>query len=159
MDERIAGSASPSEVARATSSDADVPGDAADQAERLSMIMEAEATRNALNGGGGEGSVDDLPYPLEDLEDVLAMEDAEDASDDPMHAGGLTPARWVPAEEAAIHIVDLEDPDDDAYLDEETDAERADPYRDQFDGDAEDLTPEDETLLGIDPYDEAAHRR
>jgi hypothetical protein len=100
-----------------------------------------------------------LPYPLEDLEDVLAMEDAEDASDDPMHAGGLTPAPWVTAEQAAMHVVDLEDPEDSAYLDQETDAERADPFRDQFDGPARDLTPEDETLLGIDPYDEAANRR
>ena len=159
MNERIAGSASPAEVAQATAFGTDVPGDAADQAERLTMIMEAEATHNALNGGGGEGSDDSLPYPLEDLEDVLAMEDAEDASDDPMHAGGLTPAPWVTAEQAAMHVVDLEDPEDSAYLDQETDAERADPFRDQFDGPARDLTPEDETLLGIDPYDEAANRR
>lgn len=158
MNERIAGSASPSEVAQATSSGTDAPGDAADQAERLTMIMEAEATHNALNGGGGEGSVDDLPYPLEDLEDVLAMEDAEDGSDDPMHAGGLTPAPWVTAEQAAMHVVDLDDPEDSGYLDDETDVQRADPFRDQFDGPAGDLTPEDETLLGIDPYDEATTR-
>jgi hypothetical protein len=158
MNEKVAGSASPSEVARATAFDADVPGDAADQAERLSMIMEAEATHNALNGGGGEGSDDGLGYPLEDIEDVLAMEDAEDSSDDPMHAGGLTPAPWIPAEQAAMHVVDLDDPEDDSYLDDETDAERADPNRDQFDGPVVDLTPEDETLLGIDPYDEPVSR-
>lgn len=152
MNDKVAGSASPAEVARATVNGDGAPGDAADQAERLSMIMEAEATHNALNGGGGEGSVDDLPYPLEDLEDVLAMEDAEDGSDDPMHAGGLTPAPWVPAEQAAMHVVDLDDPEDNAYLDAETDEGRADPFRDQFDGPAGDLTPEDETLLGIDPY-------
>ena len=63
MSERIAGSASPAEVARATAHGTDAPGDAADQAERLTMIMEAEATHNALNGGGGEGSLDDLPIP------------------------------------------------------------------------------------------------
>ena len=158
MNEKVAGSASPSEVARATAFDADVPGDAADQAERLSMIMEAEATHNALNGGGGEGSDDGLGYPLEDIEDVLAMEDAEDSSDDPMHAGGLTPAPWIPAEQAAMHVVDLDDPEDDSYLDDETDAERADPNRDQFDGPVVDLTPEDETLLGIDPYDKPVSR-
>lgn len=158
MSEQVAGSASPSQVARATSSGADVPGDAADQAERLTMIMEAEARHNALNGGGGEGSDDGLAYPLEDLEDVLAMEDADDGSDDPMHAGGLTPAPWVPAERAAMHVVDLEDPEDSGYVDDESDSERADPYRDQFDGPPRDLTPEDETLIGIDPYDEAAHR-
>ena len=158
MSEKVAGSASPAEVARATAHGTDAPGDAADQAERLTMIMEAEATHNALNGGGGEGSLDDLPYPLEDLEDVLAMEDAEDSSDDPMHAGGLTPAPWIPAEQAAMHVVDLDDPEDNAYLDEETDGQRADPFRDQFDGKPDDLTPEDETLLGIDPYDEPVAR-
>ncbi len=159
MIDKIAGAASPSEVARATENGTDAAGDAADQAERLTMIMEAEATHNALNGGGGEGSVDDLPYPLEDIEDVLAMEDAEDSSDDPMHAGGLTPAPWIPAEQAAMHVVDPEDPEDDAHVGDENDVERADPFRDQFDGPSRDLTPEDETILGIDPYDEPAAQR
>ena len=155
MSDKGAGAASPSEVAAETQDVIDPAGDAADQAERLTMVMEAEATHNALNGGsGGEGSLDDLPYPLEDVEEILAMEDAEDASDDPMHAGGLTPKIWIPAEEAAIHIVDEADPDDDSYYGDETDAERADPFRDQFDGRPRDLTPEDETLRGIDPYDD-----
>ncbi len=157
MNEKVAGCAAPAEVARADGFDQ--TGDAADQADRLSMVMEAEATHNALNGGRGEGAIDDLPYPLEDLEDVLAMEDAEDGSDDPQHAGGLTPAPWMTAEQAAIHIVDLEDPEDSDYLDDETDDERADPFHDQYEGRATDLTPEDETLIGVDPYDESARRR
>ena len=156
MSEKVAGSASPQEVARATMNGMDGANDTADQAERLTMIMEAKATHNALNGGGGEGSVDDLPYPLEDIEDVLAMEDAEDASDDPMHAGGLTPAPWISAEQAAMHVIDPADLDDTEYVGDENDAERADPFRDQFDGTPRDLTPEDETILGIDPYDEPA---
>jgi hypothetical protein len=159
MSDKVAGASSPGEVARATVHGIDAAGDMADQAERLTMIMEAEATHNALNGGGGEGTLEDRPYPLEDIEDVLAMEDAEDASDDPMHAGGLTPATWMSAEQAAMHVVDPDDPTDDAYADDESDAERADPFRDQFDGPARDLTPEDETLLGIDPYDEPAAQR
>ena len=146
----VARSDAPSDFNNANAWDA--TGDAADQAERLSMVMEAEAVHSALNGGGGEGSLD-IPYPLEDTEDVLAMEDADDSSDDPMHAGGLTPARWVSAEESAIHIVDPDDPNDNAYFADETDSERADPDYDQFDGPAGELTPEDETLLGIDPYD------
>lgn len=150
MREPVVRSADPGNVAR--SDGFDTVGDAADQADRLTMIMEAEARHNALNGGGGDGS-SDLPYPLEDVEDVLAMEDAEDASDDPMHAGGLNPAPWVTAEQAAIHIVDPDDPDDAAYLDDETDEERADPFHDQYEGPAGHLTPEDETLLGVDPYD------
>ena len=153
MSKDVAGAASPEDVARTTADFDDVAGDAADQAERLTMIMEAEAARNGVDGSGGEGSLDGLPYPLEDIEDVLAMEDAEDSSDDPMHAGGLTPAPWVPAEQAAMYVVDPQDPDARAWLDDETSAERADPFRDQFDGPAGVLTPEDETLLGIDPYE------
>jgi hypothetical protein len=156
MSDQVAGSSSPGDVARATTRDVGAAGDAVDQAERLTMIMEAEATHNALNGGGGEGQLDGLLYPLEDIEDVLAMEDAEDASDDPMHSGGLTPAPWVSAEHAAMHVFDPEEPGEGGYLDDESDVERADPSRDQFDGPARDLTPEDETLLGIDPYDEPA---
>lgn len=153
MSESVAKAGSPAQVASATSSIGDPAGDAADQAERLTMIMEAEATHNALHGGSGEGGLDGLLYPLEDLEATLAMEDAEDASDDPMHAGGLTPKPWLPAEQSAMHVVDLLDPEQDAYLGDETDTERADPYFDQFGEQPRDLTPEDETLLGIDPYD------
>ena len=154
MRERIAGAASPAEVARETFDGTAATGDAADQAERLTMIMAAEAARNGLEGTSGEGSLGDLQYPLEDVESVLAMEDADDASDDPMHSGGLTPRTWVEAEVAAMHVVDLEDPEAGVYLGDETDAERADPRHDQFEGRPEDLTPEDETLLGIDPYDD-----
>jgi hypothetical protein len=144
---------SPDEVARATAYDGGPAGDAADQAEHLSMVMEAEAIHNALDGGAGEGSLNGLEYPLEDTESWLAMEDAEDASDDPMHAGGLTPRPWIPAEESAMHTVDDLDPSADAYLDDETDAERADPSFDQYDEPEQHLTPEDETLLGVDPYE------
>lgn len=153
MSKDVAGAASPDDVARSTADFDDVAGDAADQAERLTMIMEAEAARNGVHGGSGEGSLDGLLYPLEDIEGVLAMEDAEDSSDDPMHAGGLTPAPWVPAEQAAMYVVDPQDPDARSWLDDETPTERADPYRDQFDGPEGSLTPEDETLLGIDPYE------
>lgn len=145
---------SPEEVAAATANGGDSAGDAADQAERLSMVMEAEAVRNALNGASGEGSLDGLDYPLDDTESTLAMEDADDSSDDPMHAGGLTPRPWIPAEEAAMHTVDDFDPAADSYLSDETDSERADPNFDQYDEPEEHLTPEDETLLGIDPYDD-----
>ncbi|MGA1147097.1 MAG: hypothetical protein ACO3YU_08875 [Candidatus Nanopelagicales bacterium] len=144
---------SPDEVARATAYDGGPAGDAADQAEHLSMVMEAEAIHNALDGGAGEGSLDGLEYPLEDTEFWLAIEDAEDASDDPMHAGGLTPRPWIPAEESAMHTVDDLDPSADAYLDDETDAERAHPSFDQYDEPEQHLTPEDETLLGVDPYE------
>jgi hypothetical protein len=153
MNDSVPSSASPDEISKV--SGFDNSGDAADQAERLTMIMEAEATREALRGGhGGEGSLDGFIYPLEDTEGLLAVEDADDASDDPMHAGGLRPATWMPAEQAAIHIVDLDDPSADIYADDETDSERADTDRDQFDGPALHLTPEDETLLGVDPYDD-----
>lgn len=144
----------PAEVARATQDITDVAGDAADQAERLSMVMESEAIAAALRGESGEGSLDGYDYPLEDTESVLAMEGAEDASDDPMHAGGLDPAPWVPAEQAAMHVIDPGDPDDPEagrYADEIL--EDDDPGIDPFDRPGASLTPEDETLLGIDPYE------
>ncbi len=154
MTDTVAGSSSPQEVARATRTGMDNAGDCVDQADRLTMIMEAEATHNALNGGGGEGSNDDLPYPLEDIEDVLAQEGADDASDDPMHSGGLSPAPWISAEQAAMHVIDPADLDDAEYVGDESDAGRADPYRDQFEATPRDLTPEDETILGVDPYED-----
>jgi hypothetical protein len=55
------------------------------------------------------------------------MEEAEDGSNDPRHSGEAT--RWQTAEESAIHVIG-------------TKVERLV------------LTPEDETLLGIDPYDD-----
>lgn len=119
----------------------DRSGDAADQAEYLREVIDLQA---AAGAGGGHESVDGRGYPLEDVEEVLSAEGADDASDDPMHAGGLNPRRWLTAEEAAMHVIDSnsqEDDDDD------------DDYDDGFIV----LTPEDETLLGVDPYDLAAH--
>lgn len=142
----------PENVARSTSDMSDNNADIADQADRLTMIMEAEAARNGARGVhgefAGEGSLDGFSYPLEDVEETLAEEDAEDSSDDPMHAGGLNPAPWIPAENAAMHVVGM-----DEYAGDETDAQRTDPNFDQFDEAEAGLTPEDETLLGIDPYD------
>ena len=130
----------PEEVAEATRDLQDPASDAADQAERLTMIMEAEA---ALGGVAGNP----VPaYPLDDLDGLLLDEDADDdASDDPMHHGGadhegqegLGHRRSTSAEEAAMHIVDG-DGIDRSYLSEEGGAA---------------LTPEDATLLGIDPYE------
>ncbi|MFY9331888.1 MAG: hypothetical protein WAO41_09460 [Candidatus Nanopelagicales bacterium] len=143
---------SPEAVARATQDVSDVAGDAADQAERLSMVMEAEAIRSGLRGTtDGEGSLDGLLYPLEDTEDVLAAEEAEDSSDDPMHAGGLTPAPLIPAEQAAMHIIGDDNELGDDYVGDL--AADADPFVDPFDREGSELTAEDETLLGIDPYE------
>ncbi len=55
------------------------------------------------------------------------MEEAQDGSNDPRHAGEA--ARWQTAEESAMHLIGAP-----AITIE--------------------LTPEDETLLGIDPYDD-----
>ncbi len=142
----------PAEVLRATQSVDIETGDTADAADRLTMIMEAEAVRNGITGDngeyGGEGSLDGLLYPLEDTEHLLAGEDAEDASDDPMHAGESTPSNVVSEEVAAMHFIDT-----DEYVDDESDSEKANPQFDQFDEPIRELTPEDETLLGIDPHD------
>lgn len=144
----------PAAVARATQDVSDVPGDAADQAERLTMVMQSEAIHAALNGGGGEGSLDGYDRPLEDTESLLAMEDADDASDDPLHAGGLDPAPWVPAEQAAMHVVQTDSGGDiigERYVEEIL--EDDDPFIDPFDRPGAALTAEDETLIGIDPYE------
>ena len=148
----IANESNPAGVLRATQSVDSEPGDTADSADRLTMIMEAEAVRNGIKGDngeyGGEGSLDGLIYPLEDTEFLLGSEDAEDSSDDPMHAGGLTPSPVVSEEVAAMHFIDT-----DEYVDDESDSEKANPQFDQFDEPIRELTPEDETLLGIDPHD------
>lgn len=124
----------PEEVALQTSVRGDAPGDAADQAERLTMIMEAEA---ASNGGAG---TPDLAYPLEDLDELIANEDAdEDSSNDPLHHGGGDGRAWRPAEEDAMHVLD-------------DDGTERPMFRDD-DGDRP-LTEEDVTLLGVDPYEE-----
>jgi hypothetical protein len=142
----------PDRVMRATNGVASEPGDIADAADRLTMIMEAEAIRNSLIGDtgeyGGEGSLDGLNYPLEDTEYLLASEDGVDSSDDPMHAGGMTARPIVNVEVAAMHFIDT-----DEYVDDETDQDKENPQFDQFEEVAKSTTPEDETLLGIDPYD------
>lgn len=117
--------ANPGKIARDTVNTSDPGGDMAEQAERLTMIMEAEAVRNAVRGEqgqyAGEGSLDGYLYPLEDTEELLAMEDADDSSDDPMHAGGLTPSPWISAENSAMHEIgdiDTNTVTDDVLLDE-----------------------------------------
>ena len=144
---------SPKNIVHQTSDMSDNNADVADQADRLTMIMEAEGARNGALGVegefGGEGSLDGYSYPLENMQEVLAMEDAEDSSDDPMHAGGLNPSPWMPAETTAMHVMG-----ENQYADDESDAQRADPNFDQYEGTISGLTPEDQTLMGIDPYED-----
>lgn len=99
------------------------------------MIMESEAATN-----GGTGSPD-LAYPLEDLDELIANEDAdEDSSDDPLHHGGGGEGhRTVPAEEAAMHVLD--DDGVERLMSSDIDGDRP-------------LTDEDATLMGIDPYEQ-----
>jgi hypothetical protein len=141
-------STSPGEIARSTTPFNDSPGDFAEQADRLTMIMEAEAARNAIQGVtgefAGEGSLDGFSYPLENIEDTLAMEDAQDSSDDPLHPGDELPAPWIPAEQAAIHVIG------DIDMNNSTNTFN-DPFSEESPITHVDypLTPEDETLMGI----------
>lgn len=132
----------PANVLRITQSVANEPGDVADAADRLTMIMEAEAIRNSLNGDageyGGEGSLEGLLYPLEDGEYDVTGDDGVE----------LDSPHVISVEVAAMHYLDT-----DKYVDDESDQEKANPEIDQFDGPVKELTPEDETLLGVDPYD------
>ena len=114
-------------------------GDISDQAEQLAEVMQGEAVL-----GYGEGDVEGLAYPLEDLDELITAEEADDSSDDPFHAGGDDPGSprepLVPAEQAAMHVVETEAPEAGEDGDPEDEPHRM-------------LTPEDETLLGIDPYE------
>ena len=107
----------------------DRSGDAADQATHLREVIDLQAA----NSPGGWESNDCRGYPLEDTEELISAEEADDSSDDPMHGGGLNPHRWQTAEEAAMHVVD--------------------PLNKSGGNDEMQLTPEDETLLGVDPYE------
>jgi len=138
----------PDAIARATVNGNDSHGDFAEQADRLTMIMEAEAARNGIRGltgeFAGEGSLDGYSFPLEDIDDTLAMEDAQDSSDDPLHPGDDVPTPWMSAETAAVHVIsdsDSLDPD----FDQSASVSDAEHLSDQ----GFQLTPEDETLLGL----------
>lgn len=129
----------PEDVAAATRSEGQ-PEDAADQAVRLTMLMEAQA---AFLGSTGAAPA----APLEDLDALLEDEDTlEDASDDPLHHGGVdgteagASGSTRAAEVDAMHIVDAE------HLDRSS-------LRDEDSGPQIGLTDEDATLLGIDPYE------
>lgn len=139
--------------------------DAADQAQRLTMLMESELIAALRKEAASAGAQTDNPaatvtestrledYPLEDVEQTLAEEDSGDASDDPLHAGGLAPTRWISAEVAAMHVVDDAGEQLDSGPADPTRAERADPSHEQYDEPTHPLTAEDQTLLGIDPYE------
>lgn len=144
--------------------------DAADQAQRLTMLMESELIaalhKEAASAGAQAGNLtapvtdstrrEDYPledYPLEDVEQILAEEDSADASDDPLHAGGLAPTRWISAEVAAMHVIDDTGEPMDSGPTDPTKAEQADPSHEQYDKSTRELTAEDQTLLGIDPYE------
>lgn len=135
------------------SNSAGYTGDIADQADRLTMIMQAEATRNSLNGNtgydGGEGSLEGFIYPLEDTEQVVSDEDASDSSDDSWHAGGVHGVAIKSPEVDAMHIIPLPG---DANLDVGEQDPNVDPYSSV--PRPETLTSEDRTLLGRSDPDE-----
>ena len=64
----------PEEVLSQTAGGLGEPGDAADQAVRLRLLMEAEAVDEGRAGRVWDPSIECVPYPLEDVEDVLTME-------------------------------------------------------------------------------------
>lgn len=110
MNNEFAHAESPDEVLRQTANGGDPAGDSADQAERLTMIMEAEALRNALHGDpGGEGSLDGFDYPLAGATEVQADEGDDLGVVDALDAGDVAARPMVSPELAAMHIVDDED--------------------------------------------------
>lgn len=116
MNNEFAHAESPEEVLLQTSTGGDPAGDSADQAERLTMIMEAEALRNALHGDpGGEGSLDGYDYPLANSGELVADEGSDDLGDDTLLTGDQHSAHLQSPELAAMHIIDE---GDDELLDE-----------------------------------------
>jgi hypothetical protein len=93
MNDEFAHAESPAEVLKQTANGTDPAGDDADQADRLTMVMEAEALHNALTGNpGGEGSFDGVVYPRHD---------------ESIHEEhGLSP------EQAAMHFIEIDTDDD-----------------------------------------------
>jgi hypothetical protein len=138
MNDEFAHAESPDEVLKQTAIGTDPAGDDADQADRLTMVMEAEALRNALTGDpSGEGSFDGVVYPRHDAHEFVNIIDDEDSrdfllSEDSIHKeGALSP------EQAAMHIIET---DSDGSSMSSPDA-------------ADSLTAEDETLLGLESHE------
>jgi hypothetical protein len=138
MNDEFAHAESPAEVLKQTANGTDPAGDDADQADRLTMVMEAEALHNALTGNpGGEGSFDGVVYPRHDAHEFANIIDDEDSRDFLLTDESIHKERGLSPEQAAMHIIEGER--DDASIGS------------QAAGD--DLTAEDETLLGLDPHE------
>ena len=138
MNDEFAHAESPAEVLKQTANAAEPAGDDADQADRLTMVMEAEALRNALTGdSSGEGSFDGVVYPRHDAHEFVNIVDDEDSRDYLLTDDSIHKERSLSPEQAAMHIIEVET--DDASIGS------------QASGDA--LTAEDETLLGLDPHE------
>ena len=129
--------------------------DGADHADRLAMIMEAEAIQSALAGHVGEGELEGSAYPLDDVRELIAQEDADDASNDALHAGGMDLDPWQTAEQSAMHLVtESEMAMDHAWLGEQDfDSPGHRDLHDSAEGiSTSSMTAEDATLMGIYPY-------
>jgi hypothetical protein len=138
MNDEFAHAESPAEVLKQTANGTDPAGDDADQADRLTMVMEAEALHNALTGNpGGEGSFDGVVYPRHDAHEFANIIDDEDSRDFLLTDESIHKQRRLSPEQAAMHIIKVE-------ADESS-------VGSQAVGDA--LTAEDETLLGLDPHE------
>jgi hypothetical protein len=138
VNEEFAHAESPQEVLRQTANATDPAGDEADQADRLTMVMEAEALRNALTGDpGGEGSFDGVVYPRHDDQEFVTIADDEDPKDFLLVEDPAQKRRSLSPEQAAMHII-------------ETDPNAASLASG---ANSEALTSEDQTLLGLDPHE------
>jgi hypothetical protein len=138
MNDEFAHAESPAEVLKQTANGTDPAGDDADQADRLTMVMEAEALHNALTGDpGGEGSFDGVVYPRHDAHEFVNIIDEEDSRDFLLSDDSIDKERGLSPEQAAMHIIEVEADD------VSTDSHAV--------GVA--LTAEDETLLGLDHHE------
>jgi hypothetical protein len=138
MNEEFAHAESPAEVLKQTANGTDPAGDDADQADRLTMVMEAEALHNALTGDpGGEGSFDGVVYPRHDDQEFVNVVDEHESRDFLLSEDAASRERALSPEQAAMHIIDTESSDLSGVSQEASDA----------------LTAEDETLLGFEAHE------
>lgn len=94
----------PEQVVRSTLPDS--PTDTAEQADRLTFIMEVESIASTYFREQTEEPTEEYSYPLDDTQEIMIIEGSDEEEYDPTGELERKRERLLPAEEAAIHIVD-----------------------------------------------------
>lgn len=84
----------------------DSPTDTAEQADRLTMIMETEGIASTYFREPTGEPLEEYSYPLDDTQEIMIIEESDEEEYDPTHELDRCRERLRPAEEAAMHVVD-----------------------------------------------------